>query len=292
MYRPQTISLIIPAYNEEAYIGDCLETAIKTAGRFLHEIIVIDNASNDHTAEVAQQYPGVRIVKETRRGVSFARQRGLEEATGEILAYIDADTRLPLDWILIATQTFQNRTDVVCLSGPYRYYDGSLFQRVILNLISRTVLPVGYGLFGHMLVGGNFVATKQSIIDAGGFDPSIDFFGEDTDLGRRLRYQGNVKFRRDFFLWSSARRYCAEGLFKANLVYLLNFLWVVLFHCPYSVSHADVRMIPPRVVRELWSQTKLSNSFSESFTNHKTDLNAHPIVHSARRIEYKHRRAH
>jgi glycosyltransferase involved in cell wall biosynthesis len=129
----KSFSLIIPAYNEEAYIGFCLDSVLQNAfGRF-HEIIVIDNTSSDRTCEIARARRGVRVVQEMQKGVCFARQRGLEEASGEILAYIDADTRLPADWALIAERTFQNRPNLVCLSGPYRYYDGPKAKRGFLT---------------------------------------------------------------------------------------------------------------------------------------------------------------
>jgi glycosyltransferase involved in cell wall biosynthesis len=120
---PKSVSLIIPAHNEEAYIGFCLDSVLQNAAGRFHEIIVVDNASSDRTAEIARARHGVRVVQEMQKGVCFARQRGLEEATGKVLAYIDADTRLPADWASIAERTFQNRPNLVCLSGPYRYYD-------------------------------------------------------------------------------------------------------------------------------------------------------------------------
>jgi glycosyltransferase involved in cell wall biosynthesis len=173
--------------------------------------------------------------------ICFARQRGLEEATGEILAYIDADTRLPADWALIAERTFQNRPNLVCLSGPYRYYDGPKAKRRVLNWFSRWTVPMGHWLFGYMVVGGNFIATKRAIKEAGGFDTAIDFFGDDLDLGRRLHRVGEMAYRSDFFVWGSGRRFYAEGLFKTSLVYLMNSLCVVFFRKPFSTSHRDVR---------------------------------------------------
>jgi glycosyltransferase involved in cell wall biosynthesis len=237
----KSLSLIIPAYNEEAYIGSCLDSVLQNAcGRF-HEIIVVDNASSDRTCEIARARRGVRVVREMQKGVCFARQRGLEEATGEILAFIDADTRLPADWTLIAERTFQNRPNLVCLSGPYRYYDGPKATRRVLNWFSRFAVPMGHWLFGYMLVGGNFIATKRAIKEAGGFDTTINFFGDDLDLGRRLHRVGQMAYRSDFFVWSSGRRFYAEGLFKASLLYLVNSLCVVFFRKPFSTSHRDVR---------------------------------------------------
>ena len=82
----KSLSLIIPAYNEEAYIGPCLDSVLQNAmGRF-HEIIVVNNASTDRTYEVARARRDVRVVHETQNGICYARQRGFEEATGEILA--------------------------------------------------------------------------------------------------------------------------------------------------------------------------------------------------------------
>src|SRR3989338_4132988 len=93
------ISLIIPAYNEEASIGQCLETAIKNSkGRF-KEIIVVDNASTDKTAEIARRYPSVTVVYEARKGTGNARQTGFEHSHGDIAAYIDSDSLIPEDWV-------------------------------------------------------------------------------------------------------------------------------------------------------------------------------------------------
>ena len=236
------VSLIIPAHNEESYIEACLESVIRNCAG-LHEIIVVDNASTDNTSEIARRYKAVRIVQETRRGITFARQRGFEEATGEILAYMDADARPPTDWICIAKDSFKQCPDLICLSGPYRYYDGPKVKRWTLDLVSKTILPIGNWLFGYMLIGGNFLVTKQAIADAGGFDRTIDFFGEDTDIGRRLSSLGTMLYRRDFFVWSSARRFYADGIVRTNLTYLINFLWVIFFHRPFSKSHRDVRAV-------------------------------------------------
>ena len=237
------LSLIIPAYNEEQYIGECINSALRNAhGRF-HEIIVVDNASTDRTLEAVRSRPGIRIVYEPCKGITHARQRGFEKATGDVLAYIDADTRIPPNWIRIVETTFNHSSDVVCLSGPYRYYDGPRPKRWLLGVICRLILPIGQQLFGCMVIGGNFVATKKAINEVGGFDRTIDFFGEDTDIGRQLSLRGKIQFRMDFFINTSARRFYAEGLIRANAVYLINFVWIVLFHRPFSTSHRDIRTV-------------------------------------------------
>jgi glycosyltransferase involved in cell wall biosynthesis len=79
------ISVVIPALNEEKYIGRCLASLrAQTHPRELYEIIVVDNASTDRTSEIARGL-GAQVVHEPRRGVGWARHRGAREARGEII---------------------------------------------------------------------------------------------------------------------------------------------------------------------------------------------------------------
>ena len=236
------ISLVIPAYNEESYIGDCLAAAIEhSKGRF-HEIIVVDNASKDRTAEIARSFPGVRVVREDQKGLTKARQCGLDAATGDLIAYIDADTRLPAQWIKKLDATFKKHPEIVCLSGPYRYYDGSKWRNSVMHAVWWLSAPVTYWAVGYMVLGGNFIARKSALLAMGGFDRSIDFYGEDTDIARRLSAFGKVKFDMSFFIYSSSRRFSKEGLISTNVTYALNFIWQVIFHKPYTGRSTDIRI--------------------------------------------------
>jgi glycosyltransferase involved in cell wall biosynthesis len=243
---PMDISLVIPAYNEEHYLAACLDSVRKNAANRLLEIIVVDNGSTDRTAEVAGRYAGVRVVHEPKVGVTQAKQRGLAEAKGSLVAFIDADTLMPEGWIDIVEQTFSAGKDVACLSGPYRYYDGSRTARGFLNTLNQYALPFWNLFYGHMLIGGNFVAKKAVLEEVNGFSLTIDFWGEDSDLGRRIAANKKNKFvfRRDFNVGSSVRRFEAEGLVNTCLVYSVNYLWVVFLHRPYSTAHANVRPAP------------------------------------------------
>jgi glycosyltransferase involved in cell wall biosynthesis len=238
---PFKISLVIPAHNEEKYISACLEYAIKNSAGAFHEIIVVDNASTDKTAEIAQKYPGVRVVQEERKGLTRARARGLKEATGDLLAYIDADTQLPKGWIETLKKEYKKNPTLVCLSGPYTYYDAPTYKKAILNGTWWFSAPLTYRLVGYMVLGGNFVAKKSALEAMGGFDQNIEFYGEDTDIARRLSKHGKVVFKMNFSMPSSSRRFQAEGLIKTNLVYGLNFLWQVIRHKPLTHTYHDIR---------------------------------------------------
>lgn len=236
------ISLIIPAYNEEACIGACLESALRN-GAGLHEIIVVNNASSDNTETIAASFPGVRVVTENSKGVMKARQRGFTESTGDIVAFVDADTMMPKGWTDKIISKYDKNPNLVCVSGPYKYYDGTHLHRIILTVFWWLTSPVMYRLVGYMVLGGNFAAKKDAIIAMGGFDTSIDFYGDDTDIARRLHHHGEVLWHMDFFIHTSTRRFAEEGLLLTNIRYALNFIWPVLFHRPFTKKHQDVRSL-------------------------------------------------
>src|SRR3989344_7999896 len=115
------ITVIICAHNEESVIGETIDVAKRYSGGKFKEIVVVDNASTDSTAEDARLHRA-HVVFEPEKGLPSARQRGFENTTGEYLAYIDADTLITQKWMDIAEKTFAARPDIVSLSGPRRYF--------------------------------------------------------------------------------------------------------------------------------------------------------------------------
>jgi glycosyltransferase involved in cell wall biosynthesis len=235
------ISLVIPAYNEEKYIHVCLEHAIKNSKGKFFEIIVIDNASTDRTGEIARGFPGVRVVHEKRKGLTQARQRGFEEATGDLLAYIDADTRLPAGWIETTLEEFARDKDLASLSGPYIYYDISRWQQLQVRLYWNALALPLYYFVGYMVVGGNFVIRKDVLHKMNGFDTSISFYGEDTNIARRARRHGKVKFKPSFAMHTSGRRFAGQGLVKTAILYIVNAVSELVAHKQVTRKYTDIR---------------------------------------------------
>ncbi len=234
------VSLVIPAYNEEKYIGECLSYAIKNShGRFF-EIIVIDNASTDKTAEIARAMPGVRVVEEERKGLTFARQRGLDEATGDIIAYIDADTRMPEGWYDMLVKNFSENKKLAGLSGPYFYHDIPRHHQFFVSIYYKIAVPL-YWIIGYMATGGNFAIRKDVLHKMGGFDTSISFYGEDTNIARRASKFGKMKFSFNFVMHTSGRRFRGQGLLKTGRVYFANFLSEIFLKKPVTSEYKDIR---------------------------------------------------
>src|SRR5215211_9350661 len=87
------VSVVIPCYNQAHFLGEAIESVLSQSYRNF-EILVVDDGSTDNTSEVASRYERVRIVRQENRGLSGARNRGLREAKGEYVVFLDADDRL------------------------------------------------------------------------------------------------------------------------------------------------------------------------------------------------------
>ena len=174
------LAFVIPAHNEEALIGNCLQSVlaeVRRSGRDV-EIVVVNNASTDRTKEIAQSYAGVRVVDEMEKGLVAARDAGFRATTAELVANIDADTVVPAGWIDTVLDEFARHPRIVCLSGPYYYYDLSAWNRFLVSLfygvtyliylLNRFVLRVG-----SVVQGGNFVFKRSAWLKAGGYNRAI-----------------------------------------------------------------------------------------------------------------------
>ena len=235
-----TISLIIPAHNEEKFIGICLES-IKRWGAKFDEIIVVDNASTDRTCEVAEKFSDVRVVYEERKGMTRARQRGFDESKSDLIAYTDADTMMPAGWLEKALKIMRENPDVVCLSGPGRYYDIPKWQQFFESLYwTFLAIPVYY-IVGYMVYGAHFVIRREVLVKMGGFDTNIEFYGEDTNIARRASKFGKVLFKRSFVIDASGRRVMKQGLIRMALQYVINFVAEAFFHKPITKKYKDYR---------------------------------------------------
>ena len=230
-------SVIIPTYNEASYIGACIESIMQNGRGMYHEIIVVDNGCTDNTATVAAAYPGVKVVQELKKGTQNARQRGLMEATGDRIAFFDGKVRVPEGWFQKAEDIFAKDSRIVSISGPFRYYDGPRWMRLTMAITWWLSAPLTYRCVGYMILGGNFMADRKALIDTKAFDAEIRGFGDDTDTARRLSAAGKVAFHMDFVVYSSMRRFMADGFIKTNVKYALNFLWPVLFKRPFTNTY-------------------------------------------------------
>jgi glycosyltransferase involved in cell wall biosynthesis len=228
------ISVVIPALNEEAELGECLESL---AGQSFQdfEVILVDNGSTDATARIALDF-GCRVLYEPRRGVSFARQRGFEAARAEIIASTDADTVVSSDWLRLIYRAFQEEPGLVGVYGRVLLKKGSSPSRYFNQLIPLTdpfltsFLEVSHSLSFPHFCGANFAVRKGSFEQVGGFKAKDGRFyrvSEDVQLGLKLRKVGEVRFLKDLVVYTSARK-LGEDFWKVPLANARNYIAMAL----------------------------------------------------------------
>jgi hypothetical protein len=178
------VSFIVPAYNEEFELPGTLQAIRDAAGDQQHEIIVVDDASTDRTAEIARKV-GAKLVSINRRQIAAARNAGARAASGDVLFFVDADTRINRKHVTGGTEGLA----VDCSGGSARVILGGtipLWSRLCLNAFCAVY-------FGLNLGAGAFLFTTKRNFDAvGGFDEGL-FIGEEVYFSLALRKLGRFR---------------------------------------------------------------------------------------------------
>ncbi len=199
-----SISFIVPAYNEERLLGRTLR-AIDQASRALGEpveVIVVDDASTDGTAEIARAN-GARVVSVRRRQIAATRNAGANEAQGALLIFVDADTIVTAEVVRAAVAAM--RGGAVGGGSAFRF-DGRLprYGRVM----AAVAIPV-YRAAG--LASGCFLfCTREAFRAVGGFDETL-FGAEEAAMSRALRRHGRFVILREFVTTSGRKLRAHSG---------------------------------------------------------------------------------
>lgn len=193
------LSVVIPAYNEAQLIGACLD-ALARQKDDIFEVIVVDNNSTDDTAEVARRhYPGARVVRELRQGISAARTRGFNEAKGEIIGRIDADTVVSPGWARAMAEAFEQE-DTVGVAGCIGFTGltrgGRPIKLIVWLYELRMRLYKWQGTHSQLMIGCNMGIRRsawQKIADEADVDP---LYHEDLALSLIIARHGVVRYDR------------------------------------------------------------------------------------------------
>lgn len=213
------ISLVIPVYNEEAIIEPCLK-AVFSQTEPADEVILVDNNCTDRSIKIAKKYP-VRIVKEKQQGISYARNKGFNNAKYDIIGRIDCDTILPPDWVKKVKQTFRAHPEYLAITGPIFFHDLAIkhIASPIHSLIYYHLLKRIHGFY--FVIGCNMALRKSAwhkvknlvIMD----NRQVH---EDLDLAIQIAKFGQIGYVRNMAANISGRRILK---FPSNLEYLARY---------------------------------------------------------------------
>ena len=206
------ISVIIPSFNEEENIAQCLVSlSHQTIDRTEYEIIVVDGGSTDKTCEIARKYADMVFIQ-TSKKVGGARNDGALASKGDIIATTDADCILPSDWIEQVRNAFTDPV-VVQVYGPVYPIEDSIGNRFSLFL-ANTFSRIGYySRTFYYTLGCNTAFRKDAFIKAGMYR-CIDA-GDDLEIAMRMKDEGKIRFLGGLKVGFSMRRYQQYGTLKS-----------------------------------------------------------------------------
>lgn len=186
MFLPK-VSIIIPAYNEEKFLPNCLESIEKLDYPDEKiEVIVIDNGSTDATREIAERH-GAILLENSTMNVSGLRNLGVQEAAGEILAFVDADCSVSVGWLKAAMKYFDDQS-ISAWGAPANIPCNATWVQSTWYIIRKN---------NHIihdtdwLESMNLFTRRQLFLEVDGFDRNL-VTCEDVDLCYRLKHFGRI----------------------------------------------------------------------------------------------------
>ncbi len=247
------VSVVIPVYNEQAYIGACLDSLLRQEEP-PDEIIVVNNNSTDNTIKIARKY-NVKLVNERKQGMIPARNRGFNEAKYEIIARTDADTLVPPDWIKKIKKNFRSEK-LIALSGPAHLYPlPNLVQTS--NWLTVSVFNFCKKILGHDCLYGANMTIRKSAWEKVKNEVCLDDsqVHEDLDLAVHLAPYGRIKFDKNLVVSSSARRWkYPESYFE----YAHRVVKLLKKHKKFDVSQKSTQLVKKIVSKAFLTDQKSS----------------------------------
>jgi GT2 family glycosyltransferase/DNA-binding beta-propeller fold protein YncE len=227
--RPPRVSVVVCAHDAAGTIEECL-TSLAALTYPNVEIIVVNDGSRDATAAIARAQAGVRVIDVPKGGLSVARNVGLAAASGEIVAYTDADVRVDADWLTYLVHTFLT-ADVVGVGGPnvVPEDDPWMAQCVARAPGGPTHVLLDDTVAEH-IPGCNMAFRRDALLSIGGFNPVFVRAGDDVDICWRLQARGlRLGFAPAALVWHRHRT-TIEGFWRQQVGYGEAEAWLHVHH--------------------------------------------------------------
>jgi glycosyltransferase involved in cell wall biosynthesis len=202
-HKKPRFSIVIPAYNEEEYIGFTLASLSLQDFKGDYEVIVVDSNCTDNTVSIAKKH-NAKVIVEDRTGVCWARQAGTEAARGEIVVSTDADTIFDSNWLTNIDEQFRKKEDLVAVCAACEFINPPWWGKIYPKLLFGAVYG-SYLLFKRpFYITATNTAFKKSAWD--GYDMEQTQGGDELALLHKLRRRGRVSFTNKYVVHTSSRR--------------------------------------------------------------------------------------
>jgi cellulose synthase/poly-beta-1,6-N-acetylglucosamine synthase-like glycosyltransferase len=226
------VSVVVGIRNEEKFIGECIESLLNLDyPRNSYEIIIVDGMSTDKTRDIVQKYP-VKLLLNEKKNVAAARNLGVKNARGELVAFTDGDCKVDPQWLKALICEMRKAPDeVVCFGGPNLIFDTDpVFGRVV-GYSQESFLGSGGSAqsknstkkhYVGSLPNCNAMYKKTAIQEVGGFDERF-VVGQDGDLNYRIGKKGN----RFLYIPEAQVLHHRRGTFKSFSIRMFKYgMWM------------------------------------------------------------------
>jgi glycosyltransferase involved in cell wall biosynthesis len=239
------ISVIIPTLNEEKLIESMLrQFKNEIKNHYDIELILSDGGSSDNTVEIASRYVDKILIQDDKltKNISIGRNRGFLRANGDVLVFLNADTRFSdINAFFNLVRSFYNNNSFVAIAFPVRVFpeEEKLSDKLFHKFYNFYVRILNKFFIG-MGRGECHVIKRKVFEKVGGYNETL-FAGEDFDLYKRIRKFGRILFAKDNIIYESPRRYRKYGYIKVFFDWAKNAISVVLFRKSISKTWEAVR---------------------------------------------------
>ncbi|MBV6499732.1 MAG: hypothetical protein CJBNEKGG_02195 [Prosthecobacter sp.] len=203
---PAFISVIVCTYNGSATLAACLES-LEKLNHSAYEVLLVDDGSTEDIGRIALAFPQVRYLRQDHAGLSAARNLGMEEARGELLAYTDDDCIAEEDWLCHVAAGFDDEAWAACGGPNIPPRPRNATEAVVAAAPGSPTHVMLNDVEAEHLPGCNLVIRKASLKAIGGFRTHYHTAGDDVDVCWRLREAGGrLRFIPGAMVWHHRRR--------------------------------------------------------------------------------------
>ncbi|MDK2372501.1 MAG: glycosyltransferase [Candidatus Korarchaeota archaeon] len=224
------LSVVIPTYREASYIK---RTLMALRNENVDEIVVIDGGSEDGTVEIAERYADIVRSSPEYDSPAKARNAGIRLSSGDMIAFVDADTVVAKGWRAALIKGFEEE-EVIGLGGPaYPLEDGDDLLKAAYILSYDLMVRFTIFMGRPHLMGFNSAFRRDVLLRLGGFREDVRV-SEDALLSMAASRMGKIKFVPGMVVYTSARRVRKRGLGESLFYLVYNGLSVLLMEKPFE----------------------------------------------------------
>jgi len=241
----KSISVIIPAHNEEEFIGDCIRSVINAKFNGKKQIIVIDDGSKDKTSKIVSKFKDVKLIRTKHSGKSASINKALSITDGDLIAIVDGDSVIEKDSLIEITKELgkentagacciikvKNRRKFLCIWPHIEQLYNSLIRSILGKVNANVTTP-----------GPLSVYRRKELMEIGGF--STDGFSEDVDITIRLIRKGYKIGFSETAIASTNMPYDIKGFLRQRTRFARGMLNIFKRHLKVNKTMIDLYTLP------------------------------------------------